>query len=192
MRSRTTRAVAVAWAALVWGGCASRAVAPPDDMAVPTPIAFPPCDLADPPVVFELLKAGIDRTRKPSHLKNLMVDLRIQSRDSRELWLIVNEETFPPRVRSVSKTPEGEWSFSGRDLVNAWWLGPAPDSSIKDIAVTTAVRKVPATVATIDIDGMSPQHWDKRNVRDKLPGRVDVDVVCMTWLELPSSWEVSP
>jgi hypothetical protein len=189
MRSRTTWAVVVAWAALAWGGCASRAVAPPDDMTIPTPIAFPSCDVADPPVVFELLKAGIDRTRKPSHLKNLVVDLRIQSRDRRALWLLVNEETFPPKVRDVSKTPEGEWSFSGSDLVNAWWLGPAPDLSIKDIAFTTAVRKVPATVATIVIDGMSPQLWDKRNAS---PGRVDVKVVCTTWLELPSSWEVSP
>ena len=195
MRTWTTRAVAVAWAAaLLSGGCASRAVAPPDDMAVPTPLAFRPCDLATWPVALELVKVGRDYTpRKPSpNLKHLLVDLRIQSRDRRELWLLVNEETFPPTVRDVSKTPEGKWSFSGSDLVNAWLLGPTPDRSIKDIDVTTGKRKVPATVATIAIDGMSPLSWDKRNAQGRSAGRLDVEVVCVTWLELPSSWEVSP
>src|SRR5436190_24320128 len=112
MRSQTRRAVVVAWAAVVWGGCASRPITSPGDLAVPTQLTFPPCDLARSPVTLELLKVSPDYTpRKPAaDVRHVLVDLRVQSRMGQGLWLLVNEETFPPTVYDFSKTPEGEWS----------------------------------------------------------------------------------
>jgi hypothetical protein len=179
---------ALAWIGLIAGGCASRSLGAEEGVTLPTRIVVPPCD--DAALRVELLNVRRDPTsRKPSpDLRRYLIDVRVYALNyASDVWLLVDQETFPSGVDDVSKGSDGTWWFSGTD---ALWLGRAASRVIKNIPVSTPDQRVPVILAEIHVEGVSPQRWverggstDERTTDGRL-ARADVNVLCASWLAL--------
>ena len=172
-----------------------------DTSEVPTRIVIPPCTKASPPLGLDLLHAARDpQPRKPSaDVRHYLVDLHIVSRGWGDLWLLVDEDTFPSLVDSVHadvdddsrpepKGPRETWWFSGNDIVHAYSLGRALETSLRNIPVSTADPTIPVSLGTIYVDGLSPQEWVRRpggrqNSREpRAPATFEP--YCTTWFDI--------
>jgi len=170
------------------GGCAVRQELPPQDLGLGQRLAVRPCDGEGARV--ELVGVRPDPVRhKPSiDIERYLVDLR--ARSDAERWLIVDQDTAPSGVDSVSKEAQG----------TGWWLGSlhahfiqrAGDLTVKDLQVGVGRDgKLPAILARISVDDMRPQRWmeEGRQVdhRFAFGGKVvplAIDVACVSWFDV--------
>src|SRR5690606_20775056 len=97
-------AIAAACGALALTDCAHTSLTADDDRQFPQRIVTPICAYAQPPVVLDLLRAVRDpQPRKPSaSVRNYLVDLRIRRKDREDLWLLVDEDTFPSALDAIA------------------------------------------------------------------------------------------
>lgn len=185
---------------VVIAGCAP---AVDDSPLLPERIVTPLCANAHPPILIEARATRDLRARKPSpHLRHYLVDLRILRRDRHDLWLVVDQETFPSAVDSVNadiadstallepQRPREVWWFSGNDLAPAYPLRRATESSFESLEVGTSDSEVPVTLGAIYVDGLSPQEWVRRT-RGQKPNDakeprapVDFEPYCTTWIDV--------
>jgi len=191
-------------------GCAHCEFPAGDTDEFPTRIVTPPCANTSPPIGLELLRAARDpRPHKPSvDLRRYLVDLRIVQRGSGDLWLLVDEDTFPSAVDSVHadidpyhdsrpepKLPRETWWFSGNHIVHAYSLGEASETSLRNIAVSTADPAIPVSLGTITVDGLSPQEWVRRSggLQPQNSGEPRVpasfEAYCTTWFDIAAEAE---
>jgi len=173
---------------VVLGGCAVRQELRAPDLRFDQRLAVRPCD--DDGARVELVGVRPDPFRyKPSiDIEHYLVDLR--ARSTAERWLIVNEDTAPSGVDSVSKDEQGA----------GWWLGSleahfiprAGDLTVKDLKVVVGKGgKLSAILATISVDYKTPQRWveEGRQVdhRVALGGKLvplEIDVECVSWFDV--------
>ena len=171
-------------------GCGSCTASSPTPLAFAHQIIAPLC--SQKPLRVELLRARLDpNVGKPSRdVTKYLLDIRVQAQDVRELWLLIDHESFPSRLKEVARAADGTWRFSGDAVANARWLGHTADITLSDVQVRTDGR-VPVILGTITVEGMSPQQWvkqdgsgDSRSTSAEHLARSDIEVVCATWFEL--------
>jgi len=193
-------------------GCAARppALEPDEAYAPPTPFVIPPCSEIMLPIELEVLRVGPEpRARKPSpNIRHYVVDLRIRRsgyQDLSGLWLLVDEGTFPSRVESVWQNTEDDvkvtslgrtqrattWSFSGGELAHAWPLGNTFDVTFANVVASTSGRRIPVTLGTITVGGVSPQEWARleeprrsSNGVGERPVDASIEPLCTIWIDL--------
>jgi len=180
--------VAVGLLAIGVAGCNARNKPAQEDLSFPKRIAVPPCE--QPGSRVEVLDVRPDPFRwKPSPgLEHIVVDLHVHARYAQDLWLLVDETTFPSGVRSVSKSEDG-WLFN--NLVHAWWLGRSADVTFKDLHLTTSDPTIPVVLGQINVENVSPQTWLERgglgDHRDTYGGALvyaGIEVECVSWLDV--------
>jgi hypothetical protein len=117
----------------------------------------------------------------------LRVDIRVQVRDTRSLWLLIGDDTFPSGVNQVTRASDGAWWFEGGSRVEAIWLGPLADVTFTSWQITGGWT--PFVLGVIEIGGTTPQEWvqqggqfDRRSTRARVAAHIDV--VCATWVDL--------
>ena len=167
-------------------GCATEKNVVHDDLSQAYRIVAPPCTA--PTSRVEVLKVRPDPVHKPSlNVERLLVDLRVQVRDPRELWLLIGDDMFPSGVSEVSRSADDDWRFVGTTTSKAKWLGPLTDVTFTNRQV--ARGWTPFVLGVIEVDGVTPLHWvqqggrfDSRARKERAP--VHVDVVCATWIDL--------
>ena len=181
--------------------CAQNAVPEPEAATYPTRIVTPLCSDALWPVVLEFRAIRDPQPHKPSKdVRHYLVDLRIVRRDREDLWLLVDEDTFPSAVESVHATddpttvlrpqhPLETWWFVGNDIVRAWPLGSAPESSFRNVDVGTGAARVPVSLGRIDVAGMPARQWvrqagadERRHAADRVTAAFEP--YCTTWFDL--------
>lgn len=205
-------AIAFGCGAMALNGCAHSGRAVEDDSEFATRIVTPFCADAIPSVALEMQRVSPDlRARKPSKdVRHYFVDLRIQRRDLMDLWLLVDEDTFPSAVDSAHSDagepgelnepphePRATWWFLGNDIVRAWPLGTASERSFMNLDVSTGDTRIPVSLGTIDIEGLSPQQWVRQTGgrqpkdADHPRARASFEPHCTTWFELAAEAERS-
>jgi hypothetical protein len=182
--------VLIAWICLITAGCGSRNGSG-EELVFPKLIVAPRCNEA--PLRVEASRVELDQTRrKPSpDIENYIVDLRVQAQGPQDLWLLVNHESFPSRVREVRRDTNGIWWFSGNEVVAARSLGRVSDISLLGLQVQTPRSSVPVVIGTISVEDMSAKDWvkrggaaDQRSTSAQALVPSDFEVACATWLEL--------
>lgn len=195
-------AIATACGGLVLTNCAHTHPAAENDTQFPRRIVTPTCAHAQPPITLELLRVVRDsQPRKPSaSVRNYLVDLRIRRKDREDLWLLVNEETFPSAldavaanvavatIRRAPQRPRQAWWFTGNDIACAYPLGSASESWFQNLEIGTSTAQIPVTLGTIEVDGLSPEEWVRQTggrKRDDEPRAVvDFAAYCTTWIDI--------
>lgn len=157
-------------------------------------VSSSPCTDTRPPIDIRAQRIAEDLGHKPSRdVKRYLVDLHVHRSDQLNLWLLVDEDTFPLVVDSVwrekgSRDAEEQaranprpWWFSGNGAIQAWPLGRASDVSLTNIEVGTGASRVSVTLGVLELDGASPQEW-------LIGGRPQARGVfvprCRTWIDL--------
>ena len=182
-------------------GCAQHAASEPELATFPTRIVTPLCADAHPPVALEFRAVRDPQPHKPSKdVRRYLVDLRILRSDHEDLWLLVDEDTFPSAVESVGavdnpltgvrpQVPLETWWFSGNDIVSAWPLGSAPESWFRNINVSTGSPRIPISLGSIDVAGMPARQWvgqagadQRRHSRERVAATFEP--YCTTWFDL--------
>ncbi len=166
--------------------CAAERIVVRDDLSQAHRIVAPPCTA--PTSRVEVLKVRPEPGRKPSlNVQRLLVDVRVQARDPRALWLLIGDDMFPAGVSQVSRSTDDEWDFVGTTTSQAKWLGPATDVTFTNRQV--AQGWTPFILGVIEVDGVTPLRWvqqggqfDSRTSKERVPVRLDV--VCATWIDL--------
>lgn len=194
-------AIAVGCSTVAITGCTP---AVDDNPLFPDRIVTPLCANAHPPILIEVLRAVRDpQARKPSaDVRYYLVDLRIRRKDREDLWLLVNQETFPSAVDSVTpnvadhrvfgepRRPPEVWRFVGNDIVRAYPLGRAAESSFENLEVGTGDSEIPVTFGTIEVADVSPREWVRRtggrqpNAADEPRAPADFEPHCTTWIDV--------
>jgi hypothetical protein len=204
---------AVVAACCAFAGCAENRSSAQPDTAVPKRVVTPLCSAAHPRIDVELTRVVPDlRARKPSlDVKHYLVDVRVRGSASVDLWLLIDEETVPSSVDSVGpdeddtavnqglppESPRGWW-FSGDDVARAWPLEKSPEISLTNIELSTGERRIPLTLGTIVVDGVSPEEWLRRQAAEARASsgdaraQADFEPFCTTWAELAAGAETSP
>jgi hypothetical protein len=174
---------------VVLGGCAGRKEFPLRDLSLGQRLAVRPCEQDAARV--ELVGVRPDPFRyKPSiDIEHYLVDLR--ARSQAEGWLIVGQETAPSGVDGVSREEQGTgWWWLGS--LHAHFIQRAGDSTVKDLHVGVGKdRKLPAILAHISVDDMTPQRWveEGRQVdhRFAFGGKLvplAIEVECVSWFDV--------
>jgi hypothetical protein len=191
------RVIAAACALATVSGCAASRSAVADDN-FPTPIvASLPCSDTRPTIEIQSPRVAKDLGHKPSRdVRRYLVDLHILRSDQMDLWLLVDEHTFPSVVDTVwrdegflgdevqSGTKTRPWWFSGNDTIRAWPLGRAPDTSLRNIDVGTGALRISITLGVIELDGVAPPEWLMQNTRGRPRGRGVFVPFCTAWIDL--------
>jgi hypothetical protein len=167
-------------------GCAAETIVVRDDLSQAHRIVAPPCTA--PTSRVEVLKVRPEPARTSSlNVERLLVDLRVQVRDPRQLWLLVGDDMFPSGVSEVSRSVDDDWRFVGTTTSKAKWLGPTTDVTFTNRQV--ARGWTPFILGVIEVDGVTPLRWvqqggrfDSRTSKESVPARIDV--VCATWIDL--------
>jgi hypothetical protein len=185
---RTIAVLSAGALGVVLGGCAVRRELPTQDLSLGQRLAVRPCDEDGARV--ELVGARPDSFHyKPSiDVDHYLMDLR--ARSDAERWLIIDQDTAPSGVDSVSKEEQG----------NGWWLGElhahfihrAGDLTVNDLRVGVGKDgKLSAVLARISVDSMKPQRWveEGRQVdhRSAFGGKLvplAIDVDCVSWFDV--------
>lgn len=199
-------AIVIGCSTVVIAGCTP---AVDDSPLFPERIVTPLCANAHPPILIEVHATRDLRARKPSNLRHYLVDLRIRYQHREELWLLVNQDTFPSAVDSVAanvadhrilvepQRPPEAWWFWGNDIVRAYPLGRAAESSFEGLEVGTTDSEIPVTLGTIHVADLSPQEWVRRtggrqpNDADEPRTPANFDPYCTTWIDVTGD-DVSP
>lgn len=203
---------AVVAACCAAAGCAENRSSAQPDTAFPKRVVTPLCAAAHPRIDVALTRVVSDvRPRKPSlDVKHYLVDVRVRGSASTDLWLLIDEETFPSSVDSVGPNEDGTavdqglppesprgWWFSGDDVARAWPLGKSPEISLTNIELSTGERRIPFTLGSIVVDGVSPEEWLQRQAAEArgnsgdARARADFEPFCTTWAELAVAAETS-
>jgi hypothetical protein len=196
--------IAVACALATVSGCAGSRAAVAHDEFPPRIVASSPCADARPTIEVRSPRVAKDLGHKPSRdVRRYLVDLHILRSDQMDLWLLMDEHTFPSVVDSVwrdenflgaevqSSAHTRPWWFSGNDTIRAWPLGRASDTSIRSIDIGTGALRIAVTLGVIELDGASPQEWlmqngDQQpwNTRGQPRARGVFVPFCTTWIDL--------
>jgi hypothetical protein len=166
--------------------CATEPIVARDDLSQAHRIVAPPCTA--PTSRVEVLKVRPEPARRPSlNVERLLVDLRVQVRDPRALWLLIGDDMFPSGVREVSRSANDDWRFVGATTSQAKWLGPTTEVTFTNRQV--ARGWTPFILGVIEVDGETPLRWVQQGGRfdsrtSKAPVPVRLDVVCATWINL--------
>lgn len=173
--------------------CAQNAVPEPEAATYPTRIVTPLCSDALWPVALEFRAIRDPQPHKPSKdVRHYLVDLRILRQDREELWLLIDEDTFPSAVDSVGAVAEvvsvrqqhplESWWFTGNDIVRAWPLGRAPESSFRNVSVSTGARRIPVSLGGIDVAGAPARQWRGRTGEPR--AAATFEPYCTSWFDL--------
>ena len=196
--------IAVGCALATVSGCAGSQAAVADDAVPPRIVASPHCAEARPTIEIRSPRVAKDLGHKPSRdVRRYLLDLHILRSDQMDLWLLMDEHTFPSVVDSVSRddgflgaevhssATTRPWWFSGNDTIRAWPLGRASDTSIRSIDIGTGALRIAVTLGVIELDGASPQEWLMQNedhqpwnTRGQPRARGVFVPFCTTWIDL--------
>ncbi|HEU5074204.1 MAG TPA: hypothetical protein VFU02_08525, partial [Polyangiaceae bacterium] len=142
------------------------------------------------------------------NVRHYYVNLRIRRSDRMDLWLLVNESSFPSVLDSVEtdneafddaglplETPREIWWFSGNETTRAYPLGRVAETSLQNLEVATSVPEISVTLGKLDVGGLAPQEWLRRT-GGRRPGSaasppvpVDFEPHCTTWFDVAAEAE---
>jgi hypothetical protein len=170
------------------GGCAVRQELPRQELGLGQRLAVRPCDQDGARVELVGVRPDPFPYKPSSGVEHYFVDLRVRS--GAERWLIVNQDTAPSGIDSVSKEAQG----------TGWWLGllqghliqRAGDLTLKDLQVDVGKDgKLPAIMARVSVDYMTPQRWveEGRQVDHRFASGgklvpLAIDVECVSWFDV--------
>jgi hypothetical protein len=185
---RTIAVLSAGALGVVLGGCAVRKELPPQDLGLGQRLAVRPCDEDGARVDLVGVRPDPFRHKPSIDIDNYLVDLR--ARSDAERWLIVNQDTAPSGVDSVSKEEQG----------TGWWLGSlhayviqrAGDLTVKDLQEGVGKDgKLSAILARISVDHKTPQRWveEGRQVdhRFAVGGKLvplAIELECVSWFDV--------
>jgi hypothetical protein len=202
--------IAVACALATVSGCAASRAAVADDEFPPRIVASSPCADSRPRIEVRSPRVAKGLGHKPSRdVRRYLVDLHIARSDPMDLWLLIDEHTFPSVIDSVWRDDKflgaevqpsantRPWWFSGNDTIRAWPLGRASHTSIRSIDIGTGALRIAVTLGVIELDGASPQEWLMQNEdhqpwnkRGQPRARGVFVPFCTTWIDLSAEGEV--